>query len=489
MWRTEQATWSSWEGGMGQHPRELTPYASPAHYWGAELRALRQERNLSLARLGKLVACDPSHLARIERGERPIPPGLPGACDRGLDAGEALTRLYALVLQPGQHVIEPPDGHRPASGHVANPAADVARSPSPGAITPPRQAPWDMDAEATILVRDPDGRIMPVNVPRRLFLQGAGAAAVGAATGAMSWPLTHPAAGRSPAEHFLLVRKTLADNDNLFGPRQVIPLATSHVAALQQLRTASRGADQQQLLQIQTQFADLLGWLYQDSGDFRAAQYWMDRALEWSHLATDLDSTVFVLARKSQLAGDMGNSREAIDVAEAAIKLARPHSRLGAVAATYAAHGYALDADRAGCDRHYDDARSLLGQADRDNSPWGQFFDIPYITVQRARSLAVLGDHRAAADGFRSAIDNLQHGYHRDHGVYLAREARAYAEAGEADHSADLGLQALTIGTQTSSARIFTELARLEDILTQQTPTGHASQFCTAMNEIVVRQA
>jgi hypothetical protein len=128
MWRTEQATWSSWEGGMGQHPRELTPYASPAHYWGAELRALREERNLSLARLGKLVACDPSHLARIERGERPIPPGLPGACDRGLDAGEALTRLYVLVLQPGQHVIEPPDGRRPASGHVANPEAVARRS-------------------------------------------------------------------------------------------------------------------------------------------------------------------------------------------------------------------------------------------------------------------------------------------------------------------------------------------------------------------------
>jgi Helix-turn-helix domain len=472
---------------MGQHPRELTPYASPGHYWGAELRARRQERKLSLARLGKLVACDPSHLARIERGERPIPPGLPRACDRCLDCGEALTRLHQMVTQPGQHVIEFSDGHPPASGHVANRAADVANPPPPGALAPPGQAPWEMDAEATILVRDHDGRIMPVNVPRRLFLQGAGAAALGAATGCITLPAATSQC--SPAEHFLLVRKTLADNDNLFGPRHVIPVATSHAGALQQMRAASRGADQQQLLQIQTQFADLLGWLYQDSGDFRAAQYWMDRALEWSHLAADIDSTVFVLARKSQLAGDMGNPREAIDVAEAALKLAPPHSQLGSVAATYAAHGYALAEDRAGCDRRYDDARSILGQADSDNSPWGQFFDLPYIAVQRARSLAVLGDHHAAADGFRSAIGNLQHGYHRDLGVYLAREAISYAGAGEADHAADLGLQALAIGTQTRSARIFTELTRLDDLFVPQSTARHASQFHIAMKETVLRQA
>lgn len=93
---------------------------------------------------------------------------------------------------------------------------------------------------------------------------------------------------------------------------------------------------------MQVQFADLIGWLYQDSGDHQAAQHWLDRALECAHLAGDDNSVAFILARKSQLAADMGDPAEAVAVAEAAVKLARPRSRIAAAAAVYAAHGHAL---------------------------------------------------------------------------------------------------------------------------------------------------
>lgn len=49
--------------------------------------------------------------------------------------------------------------------------------------------------------------------------------------------------------------------------------------------------------------------------------------------------------------------------------------------------------------------------------------------------------------------------------MYLAREAAAYAGAGEADHAAGIGLQALAIGAETRSGRIFTELATVESRL------------------------
>jgi transcriptional regulator with XRE-family HTH domain len=298
---------------------------------------------------------------------------------------------------------------------------------------------------------------------RRDFARGLLSVGVVAALG--PFDLDAVRADHRPAEHFLLVRRTLADNDNLFGPRQVIPAATGQVQAMQRIRSTVRGADLRELLRVQTQFADLLGWLHQDGGDFTASQFWMDRALEWAHLAGDQDSVTFVLARKSQLAGDMRDPVEAVDVAEAAMQLARPRSRLGAVAATYAAHGYALRGDRSACDRLYDQARAMLHQVENDSSPWAMFFDAAYIGVQRARSLAVLGDHRLAAEGFRTAIDDLQPGYHRDRGVYLAREAVAHAGDDQLDHAAALGLQALAIGAETSSGRIASELGDLDRAL------------------------
>jgi tetratricopeptide (TPR) repeat protein len=454
---------------MGQQPNKLTPSASPRHYWGAKLRELREEAGLSLAQLGRIVHSDASHLGRIERGERPIPRPLAVDCDRALAADGALVQLYE---GSGFHVAK-------HASHVASSSASIEPSPVD-------QASWVEDGDITVPVQRHDGRIILVNVPRRLFLQEMGAATLGTAAASIL-PLPRFAkeivAEHRSAEHFEVVRRTLADNDNLFGPERVIPVASGQVKAIEHIRRSLGGDEQKNLLLVQTQFADLLGWLYQDSGDFRASQYWMDRALEWSHLAGDPDSIAFVLARKSQLAADMHDPGSAINAAEAALAMARPRSRSAAIAATYAAHGHALDGNRGECDRFYDEAVVLLADADADASPWGKFFGVPYIAVQRAGSLATLQDHRAAADGFRAAVDDLQPGFHRDRGVYLSREAVAYARSGEGEHAAALGMQALSIGAETGSGRIFTELANLESSLPQSGASSPVSDFRSALRE------
>jgi len=469
MWRTKLAVQTSWEPRMGQQPNKLNPSASPRHRWGAKLRELREEAGLSLVQLGHLVHCDASHLGRIERGERPIPRPLAVDCDRALAAGGALVLLYE---DSGFHVAN-------HGGHVASSSASIEPSPLD-------QASWAEDGDITVPVQRHDGRIILVNVPRRLFLQQMGVATLGvAADGIIPRPrfAKGVVAEHRPAEHFEAIRRTLADNDNLFGPQQVIPAASGQVNVIDHIRRGLGRGEQKNLLQVQTQFADLLGWLYQDSGDFRASQYWMDRALEWSHLAGDPDSIAFVLARKSQLAADMHDPGSAIDAAEAALAMARPRSRFAAIAATYAAHGHALDGNRNECDRFYDEAVALLADADVDVSPWGKFFGVPYMAVQRAGSLAALQDHKAAADGFRAALDDLQPGFHRDRGVYLSREALAYARSGEVEHAAELGMQALSIGAETGSGRIFTELSSLENSLPQPGASSSVSDFHTALHE------
>jgi tetratricopeptide (TPR) repeat protein len=161
----------------------------------------------------------------------------------------------------------------------------------------------------------------------------------------------------------------------------------------------------------------------------------------------------------------MGLTADAIGAAEEALIIAPPRSRLAALAVTFAAHGYALSGDQVATERAYDDARELLGNIDVDpDSTYGVWPDEHYIAVQRARSLAILGDYHSAALSFQDAIGSLPGGYLRDRGVYLARAALAHAGDHEWERAATLGLDALIIGIDTGSGRILTELVQLDDI-------------------------
>ena len=79
---------------MGRTRRVLTPERSAVHRWGAELRARRDERGLSLAGLGRLARYDASYLSRLERGDQFATLAVAEACDRVLGAGGELVRSW-----------------------------------------------------------------------------------------------------------------------------------------------------------------------------------------------------------------------------------------------------------------------------------------------------------------------------------------------------------------------------------------------------------
>jgi predicted transcriptional regulator len=81
--------------------------------------------------------------------------------------------------------------------------------------------------------------------------------------------------------------------------------------------------------------------------------------------------------------------------------------------------------------------------------------------VQRARCLTILGDQAGAAGVFQQAIAGLPPGFHRDRGVYLAREALAHSAAREPEQAAGVGMQAVAIAHDTQSGRAIDELARV----------------------------
>lgn len=83
---------------MANRLRPLDPQASPAALFGAELRALRLRRDLSLAALGKLVHVSGDLVGKIEKADRRPQADLVARLDRALEAEGRLERLAFAVL-------------------------------------------------------------------------------------------------------------------------------------------------------------------------------------------------------------------------------------------------------------------------------------------------------------------------------------------------------------------------------------------------------
>lgn len=474
---------------MGQRPAVLTPHASPRHYWGAELRAAREQQRLSLAHLGGQIHRDPSYLAKIERGERDVPDQLARECDAALDTGGSLVRLLSLISSSdSQHVIQV----SPSSAHVANPHGDVASHPHEGATQAPSPALWDEDGDNfSVPAHTADGEVIYVSVSRRQLFGGAAASAGGALAASAASPTARalPAAALAPdgnpVERFRQMKRVLMDSDNLFGPSRVITTVQQQISIMDKLRDSWRGSDHRQLVSVQTQFADLLGWLYQDSGDYRNARHWIHRSLEWAHIAQEPSTAAFTLARRSQLAADMGQATDAVDAAEAALSMVTDQDcpRIAGIAATFAAHGHALRGDASASARAYDHAREYLTRLHQDMSAYGLFFDQSYLDVYEGHSMAALQRPTSAAAIFENAIANLPADYRRDQAVYRTWQALAHAGNDDVEQAATLGFTALSIASETNSARALNELAQLDHKLAAWSDVPVVSDFHTALQQ------
>ncbi|WP_226360985.1 helix-turn-helix domain-containing protein [Pseudonocardia sp. ICBG1142] len=411
--------------------------------FGQELRAARTQRGLGLRSCAAKLNYSPGQLSKVETGKRAPTQQLAQAVDLLFRAGGHFEQLWVAGRQQ----------------------VPSAASSSPG--------------EPLIAQELPNGKVVFVPASRRQFIQGMGAAA---AASLLSTIPAAPAAAADvkPLAHFQAAHRLLIDTDNMLGASTALPGVHEQLRSLHAIRQTIRGADARDLLNMQARFAELAGWMCQDLGDFEQSRYWLDRALEWSYPAGDPELTAYVLARKSQLAGDMGDALGAIDLADAAAAAA-PNERIAAIAHTFGAHGHALAGSVDAAEATYDGARHTADQFDGE-SPWGVWLDDSYIDMHRARSLSTLGRHDDAVETFRAAITRLPAGFHRDRGVYLAREAIAHAGAHDTAAASQAGLQALAIARDTRSGRTATELRQLDVALAEQNGP-HAVAFREAMRD------
>ncbi|MFJ7063229.1 helix-turn-helix domain-containing protein [Streptomyces microflavus] len=477
---------------MGQQSNALTPEQSPQHRFGYTLRELRKARRLSLRGLAEKAFMSHSKLQKWENGDR-------APKDRAeVELIDSLLRAGGILVDQWERI----GSVASASGLVSVSASHVSEASVGLATAALRQATSDHEG-IFVPARLRDGSVVFVALDRRAMLRGGmglgAAAALGAGTPAAAIPnalpgLTRPARSAAaysgtPVEHFQRARRLLIDNDNLLGPSRAVVTAREYIEIIKDLRQNAKGADRHALMELQTQYAEFASWLYQDLGDFDSAQFWLDRAFQWSHTVGDGDLTSYVMARKAQLAGEMRDLVDVVDLAEAAQRMARPRSRLAAVARTYESYGHALRGESTNSERAIDDVRNALDRVSGDTTPWGVWLDEQYVEVHRAQGLEVLGKHAEAAEVFTSAIQSLPDGYHRDRGVYMARAAVAHAGAGAPDEAAAVGLQALTVATDTGSGRIVRELTRLDKALVPWQRQPEVADFRAHFDGLLVHES
>ncbi|MEU9748338.1 helix-turn-helix domain-containing protein [Streptomyces niveus] len=474
---------------VGQQPNDLTPDAGPWHRWGYELRQFREARRLSQQVLARKALIDRSHLGRFERAERPVPRHAAIALDEALDAAGALIRCWDEAERDA-----PQDGSVAVSsastathgantrGHGASDLVTLAES------TPGQAVSLGDDTETVVVPARIHGRILFVPVPRRVVLASGLAGLAATSIPAAAAATTELADMDSPFEHFAQLRRMMIQTDNLIGPRHVLPALQQHLVSLATRRRATRGNDAIELLALETRYEELAGWFAQDIGDERTAHGHTAKALDASLITGDTDLTAYILGRKAQLAADTGHPADALGLAAAARRTARPRSRLEVIAVLHGAHAHAVLGEGAEAHRAYDTALTLLDRAGTDGV-WGSWLDTAYISTARARSLAALGDYEQAAADFDTAIAMLPPAYRRDRGVYLARAARAHAGTGNMTLAARIGGQAVGIAAETGSARIFGQLGRLDQTLASAAAEDGVAEFRASLDRIVLHPA
>ncbi|MFJ1931597.1 DNA-binding protein [Kitasatospora sp. NPDC088160] len=425
-----------------------------------------------------------STASRWERGEYSPRPWQMGKLADLLGIGqEDLAAALAASPAPGRGGEPTTDARdREGTGWTADSAA--GRGAATMAL---------MDGGVRVGCRSTDGRIVFVTLPRQALTQGASASSGLSRPSGLVVPVVQalPAVltgGLHPVEDLRALRRSLVECDNVLGPREVVATAQEHIRLIQDLRRDASGQDRRALLQVLAEYAEFCSWLHQDGGDHQAAQYWADRASDWAGACGDHDLSAYITARKAQLAGDMRESTDTIDLADYAQRLARPGSRLSAMGAVYGAHGHALLGDERSAQHTYDRALAMLADPSEAPVGRGRWLDTAYVEAQRARSLSLLGRHHEAVAGFDQAIRALPPNFRRDRGVYLARSAISQVTVNGPEQAAATGLAALAIGSTTGSARIITELAALDALLQRCRRVPEVKQFRHALDSLLLHE-
>jgi hypothetical protein len=264
---------------------------------------------------------------------------------------------------------------------------------------------------------------------------------------------------------------------SMLGGEQLTGLAEKHIRFIYSGLGGASGGQRREILAACARYAEFLGWLHQDLGNPVISLFWTDRALEWAQEAEpDGQFVSYVLMRKSDHAEQYGTPGRVISLARSALSVPALSPRARALAVQQEARGHAQGGNRELFQRRLDEARELVVRSEGSGeAPWGEYCGLTYLAMQEASGQIELGDFGTAIEIIERELPGMPATDRVDFVVFRARLARAYAEAGYADHAAQTALMACEGARITGSERALAELRRVREILASRADGGPAA--------------
>ncbi|MEV7805300.1 XRE family transcriptional regulator [Microbispora sp. NPDC088329] len=235
--------------------------------------------------------------------------------------------------------------------------------------------------------------------------------------------------------------------EDTLGSGPLLPVVRAQLDAITTLAQGAPGPLADRVIAMLGQYAQLIAWMCQDSGDHAAALAWYDRSHGWALEAGDAALAATTLNMRAHLAWGIGDPLRCVRLAEAA-RWHDGRTTLGVqgMAAQMAARGHA-EMGEAGA------ARRLLGEAEEliraacerpeNEPPWMYFYDDGWFDMQRGMAELVLGDGPRAVRFLDRGLATLPEAYRRDRAWFGTCLARAHALAGDVEAAEDLAVAAV----------------------------------------------
>jgi transcriptional regulator with XRE-family HTH domain len=336
----------------------------------------------------------------------------------------------------------------------------------------------------TQLSRWENGHRVPDQAYRRLFreIYAMSDEQLGFVIATSALASTFPAGDVPPAllTHFAAMLDQYAATDHLVGHGPLLIAAQEQAAYLDKLARTAAGPSRPELLTLSGRFAEFTGWLHQDAGDFKAAMFWTDRAMDCAHELGDPRGISYVLHRKSNIATDAGHPGPGLGLADAALRNGDQLTpRLRAVALRQRANAHAITGDREACLRALAAAFTEVTEsaAPETGEDVASYCTPSYVDMETGSCWLQLREPERAIPILERGLAAWPEGQERDRGLCLSRLATAHAQARDLEAAATVGLDALVVVQSASSARSLDELRRVRVLLAGSRTVEAANEF------------
>jgi len=392
--------------------------------FGGELRRRRVAAGLSLRDLAALVHYSRGHISKVESGLTVASMEMARLCDRVLRADGELLATAANVRATRRRAADGRSAKAPVTGDGQG-----------------RQS-WSVP-----IVRED---LVTAHLPM---------VAIAVVSPAQASVAQAEAATATFAAMFGQLRLL---GQRVF-PGVLLPTLIAQTQTLRGLAASARNPPRSALLGLAARYAEYTGWMAQEIGDDHAALWWTDEAVRLADAAGEPEMGAYALVRRALVGMYRGDAAETIELARMAQADPRASERVRGLAALREAQGHALTADRSQCDRALERGRKHLVRSGYEpgTAVLGSSAVADPAAMTTGWCLYDLGLPAAAAVTLGGEIARLPGHACKARMRFSARQALAYAAAGELDHACELTRELLISAQELASATIRLDLIRL----------------------------